>query len=328
MVVKKTKSNKGLVIYQAPSGAIELRGDFDEQTLWASQAQIAEVFGVTTQNITMHLHNIFKEGELNEKATCKESLQVQKEGKREIKRNVKFYNLDVIIAIGYRISSVVGTKFRQWATKTLKEHIVKGYTVNRKQIAKNYDSFMKAVGDIQTLLPEHMTFNPDAVLDLVKEFAGTWVSLNAYDRETIRPAATTRKAVKLTSEDMLEAVSIFRKEIISKGEAGEIFAQEREKGSVAGIVGNVMQSFGGKNLYESVEEKAAHLLYFMVKNHPFVDGNKRTGAFSFIWFLRRYRAKKSRNINSATLTALTLFVAESNPGKKDLMTALITQLLK
>ncbi|HEU0085457.1 MAG TPA: virulence protein RhuM/Fic/DOC family protein [Candidatus Paceibacterota bacterium] len=324
---KATKSNK-LVIYQAPSGAIELRGDFDKETIWATQAEIARVFNVTPQNITIHIRSIFKEGELSERATCKESLQVQKEGKREIKRKVKLYNLDVIIAVGYRINSIVGTKFRQWATKTLKEHITKGYTINRKQIAKNYDSFMKAVADIQALLPEHITLDPNAVLDLIKEFAGTWISLDAYDKETIKTVGTTEKAVKLTGAELSASIFSLKNELLKKDEATELFAKEREKGSVEGIVGNVMQSFGGKAMYPSIEEKAAHLLYFIVKNHPFVDGNKRSGAFSFIWFLRKYSPRRSKNINQATLTALTLLVAESNPKKKDLMTALITQLLK
>jgi|SRR3989344_444051 len=169
---------KQILIYQTKSGAIELRGDFDKETMWASQAEMAKIFDVTPQNITLHLRNIFKDSELDEKSTCKDSLQVQKEGGREVERKIKIYNLDVVIAVGYRINSVVGTKFRQWATKILKEHLLKGYTINRKQIAHNYDAFMKAVADIQTLLPEHITLDPKMVLDLIKEFASTWVSLD------------------------------------------------------------------------------------------------------------------------------------------------------
>lgn len=147
--MKKLKKENKIIIYQAKNGAIELRGDFSKETIWATQAQIAQLFDVTSQNVTLHIKNIYKDKELNIMATCKESLQVQIEGNRRIERNVKFYNLDVIIAVGYRINSRMGTNFRIWATKTLREHITKGFTVNKKQISKNYNAFMKSVGDIQ-----------------------------------------------------------------------------------------------------------------------------------------------------------------------------------
>ena len=170
---KKTIKNN-LIIYQAKSGAIEFRGDFERDTIWATQAQIAQLFSVTPQNVTLHLSNIFKDGELDIKATCKESLQVQIEGGRRIERNIKFYNLDAVIAVGYRVSSILGTNFRIWATRTLREHIVKGYTLNKKVILKNYDQFLKTVADIQVLLPTHMTLDPKMILDLVKEYSTTW----------------------------------------------------------------------------------------------------------------------------------------------------------
>ncbi|KKR54231.1 MAG: RhuM [Parcubacteria group bacterium GW2011_GWA2_40_23] len=323
----KNKS-KQLVVYQTSSGSIELRGDFKAETIWATQAEIATIFGVTSQNITMHLKNIYKQKELVKRATCKESLQVQDEGNRRVERRIKEYNLDVVIAVGYRINSIIGTHFRQWATKILREHITKGYTMHRRRILRNYDSFMKAVGDIQALLPEQVAFDSKQALELVKEFASTWISLDAFDKEVLAPIGTTRRSVKLTGEELAIVIADFRAEMISKKEVSDIFAQERQWGSIAGIVGNVMQSFGGRELYQSVEEKAAHLLYFMVKNHPFADGNKRAGAFSFVWFLRKARAKKSSNINPSTLTALTLLIAESDPKKKNQMTALVTQLLK
>jgi prophage maintenance system killer protein len=325
----KKELKKEIVIYQAPSGAIELRGDFSHETVWATQAQIAQLFSVTPQNVTLHINNIFKDEELETRATCKSYLQVQKEGGREVRRNLKLYNLDVIIAVGYRINSIIGTNFRIWATKTLREHITKGYTINRKQIAKNYDSFMQTVASIQNLLPEHIILDPKAVLELIKEFASTWVSLDAYDKELLKKwKGITKKNIKLTVDELLLAISNLKNELIKKGETTDLFATERQQGSVEGIVGNVMQTFGGKQLYTTIEEKAAHLLYFMVKNHPFIDGNKRSGAFTFIWFLRKTKLKGFRNINPATLTALTLLVAESNPKDKDQMVGLIVQLLK
>lgn len=327
-MTKNVKKKNNLVLYQAKNGAIEFRGDFERETIWATQAEIAKTFGVTPQNVIMHLKHIYKDKELVEKTTCKESLQVQIEGNRTVRRQVREYNLDAIIAVGYRINSVIGTKFRQWATKTLRTHIMDGYTINRSRIKENYDAFMKAVGDIQTLLPEHVVLDPAQVLELIKEFASTWVSLDAYDKETLAAVGTTKRAIKLTGAELAAGISALRDELMKKDEATELFAAERQAGSIEGIVGNVMQSFGGKALYASVEEKAAHLLYFMVKNHPFTDGNKRSGAFAFVWFLRKARAKRARAINPATLTALTLLIAESKPEKKSQMTALVTQLLR
>jgi len=321
--VKKVKNQ--IIIYQAPSGAIELRGDFDKETIWASQANIADLFGTQRPAITKHLRNIFKEKELDEKSVCSILEHTAADGK---KYKTQYYDLDAIIAIGYRVNSRQATHFRVWATKTLKEFLLRGYTINRKRIAQNYDAFMKAVADIQAVLPDHITLDPKMVLDLIKEFAGTWVSLAAYDKEALEVVGTTKKAVKLTGEELSEAIERLRADLIRKGDATAIFAQERQAGSIVGIVGNVMQSYGGKPLYPSIEEKAAHLLYFMVKNHPFTDGNKRSGAFAFVWFLRKYRVKGSRNINPATLTALTLFIAESDPKKKDQLVALVTQLLR
>jgi len=325
-LVKKLK--KELVIYQTKNGAIELRGDFSRETIWATQAQVAQAFGVDIRTINEHIKNIYKTEELSEKSTLRNFRIVQKEGGREVEREVKHYNLDLVLSVGYRVNSKMATLFRQWATKTLREHIIKGYTINRKQIAKNYDAFLKSMTEIQALLPEQKILNPKDVLELVKEFATTWVSLEAYDKDLLKIIGTTKKAIKLTGQELIMAIANFRAELKRKGEVGEIFAQERKAGSIEGIVGNVMQSFGGKALYQTIEEKAAHLLYFMIKNHPFVDGNKRSGAFAFVWFLRRARVKGGRNINSANLTALALLIAESRPDKKEQIVALVTQLLR
>lgn len=324
-VEKNTSQN--IVLFTSPQGEIQFRGDFKHETIWATQAQIAEVFGVTPQNITMHIKNIFKDKELEEKSTCKDSLQVQKEGDRMIQRKVKEYNLDIIIAVGYRISSVAGTKFRQWATKTLKSYITKGYALNKKQLKKNHVEFLKAVESIQNLLPENTLLDSKALLDLVKEFSSTWTYLDAYDKESLQNIASTKRSLKLSGEELYSAVADLRVVLVKKGEATEIFAQERERGSLEGILGNVMQSFGGSALYPSLEEKAAHLLYFIIKNHPFVDGNKRSAAWAFLWFLKKARVKGVRNINPEALTAITLLIAESKPEKKDQMTALVTNFL-
>ena len=317
--------NKNLVIYQASNGAIELRGDFEHESVLATLDQIAFVFGRDKSVISRHLKNIFTEGELDRKSVVAKNATTALDGKTY---QVEYYNLDAIISVGYRVNSKMATQFRQWATKTLREHITKGYTINRKRIAQNYDAFMKSVGDIQALLPEEVILDPKTILELVKEFSNTWVSLDAYDKETLKPIGTTKKAVKLSGAELLEAIGGLRDVLQKKGEASDLFARERARGTIEGIVGSVMQSFGGRPVYKTVEEKAAHLLYFMVKNHPFTDGNKRSGAFAFIWFLRKAKSKKARNINPGALTALTLLIAESHPKKKDLMVALVTQILK
>lgn len=326
--MKKLKKENKIVIYQAKNGAIELRGDTSRETIWATQIQIATAFNVDVRTINEHIQNILRTKELAENSTIRTFRIVQTEGKRQIEREVKHYNLDMILSVGYRVNSKMATLFRQWATKTLKEHITKGYTINKKQIAKNYNAFMKSVADIQNLLPEHVALDPKAVLELIKEFASTWVSLGAYDKEALTSIGSTKKDIKLDGLELVELIKNFREELIKSGEASDIFAQEKTGGSVEGIVGNVMQTFGGKSLYKTAEEKAAHLLYFMVKNHPFVDGNKRSGAFAFVWFLRKAKIKTMHNISPNVLTALTLLIAESSPTKKDQMVALVTQMLK
>ena len=326
-MVKKLKE-KALAVYQTKSGALELRNDAKDQTVWATQAQIALAFDIDVRTVSEHIKNIFKTEELTEKATLRKFRIVQTEGKREIMRDVNLYNLDMILSVGYRVNSKKATQFRQWATKTLREHITKGYTLNRKRVSHNYAAFMKAVTDVQALLPEHVTLDTKAVLELVKEFAGTWVSLDAYDKETLELKGVTKKKVSLVGADLFLAISALKRELMKKGEATDLFASERREGNIEGIVGNVMQSFGGKAVYPTAEEKAAHLLYFMVKNHPFSDGNKRSGAFAFVWFLRKVGVKGSKNINPAALTVLTLLIAESDPKKKGQMVALVMQMLR
>lgn len=316
------------MVYQAKSGAIELRGDFGNETIWATQAQIAEIFNTTPQNITLHFKNIYSERELERKATCKEFLQVQKEGNRNVERAFQLYSLDAIIAVGYRINSKRATQFRQWATKTLKQHITRGYTINPAVVKKNYGEFQKAVENIRHLLPSGGGIDNASVVELISAFADTWLSLEAYDEERLPEKGITKKSVALTAEYLERALVDFKTSLAAKGEATELFGAERHAHAVSGIVGNVMQSFGGTPVYNTVEEKAAHLLYFMVKNHPFVDGNKRSGAYSFIWFLNQAGVLDRSKITPATLTALTLFVAESNAKHKEKMVRLILQLLK
>lgn len=323
--MKKKIFNNNVIIYQAKSGAIELKGDIKHDTIWATQAQIAELFGVNVRTISEHLVNIFKSKELDKDSVIRNFRNTATDGKVY---NTQFYNLDAIISVGYRVNSKTATEFRKWATKTLRDYITKGYIIDRKKIQKNYSEFLKTIESIQNILPENIELNPSAILDLVKEFSNTWMSLEAYDKDDLKIISKTKRSIKVSAEELLEAINTLRKDLIKKGIATEIFAKERSTGNVEGIIGNVMQAFNGKDVYASTEEKSAHLLYFMVKNHPFIDGNKRSGALAFIWFLNKAKLKSKKNINPQALTALTLLIAESEPKKKDQIIALITQMLK
>ncbi len=320
----KKIQNKGVVIYQAKSGAVELRGDFGKETLWATQDQIAQLFATTKQNISQHLKSIFASKELSQDSVVKDFFTTASDGKQY---KVKFYNLDAVLSVGYRVNSKKATQFRQWATKTLRSHIVDGYTINRARVGKNYDAFMKAVADVRALLPAGMQSDTGSILELVRMFADTWMSLDAYDKEALDLKKPTKKKVALTGAKLAESVAVLKSELIKKGEATDLFATERSKNALEGIVGNVMQAFAGADVYPSVEGKAAHLLYFIVKNHPFIDGNKRTGAYSFVWFLSRAKILDTRRLTPEALTALTLLIAESNPRDKDKLIGLVMMLI-
>jgi prophage maintenance system killer protein len=318
---------KDIVIYQANSGAIEFRGDFDQDTIWASQKQISDIFNVDVRTVNEHLLNTYKINELHKKSTIRNFRIVQKEGGREIARDLKHYNLDMILSVGYRVNSKNATLFRQWATKTLRSYIVDGFAINKNRIAKNYEQFVSVIGDIKKLLPRGTSIDPKDTIELISLFADTWLSLDAYDRGLLPKGKLTKKKVVLTAEKIVNGLAELKSELVRKSEATDIFGTEKSAGSVAGIFGNVMQSFGGNELYPSVEEKASHLLYFMVKNHPFIDGNKRSGAFAFVWFLKQANILDVSKLTPSALTALTVLVAESESGHKDKIIKLILNLI-
>ncbi len=320
-----TKIKNQMVVYQAKTGAIELKGDFKKETLWATQAQIAEVFGVERSVITKHIRNILKDKELAVNSVCAKSAHTAPDGKTY---EVQFYNLDLILAVGYRTNSARAITFRQWATKTLRDHITKGFTINRSQIKNNYSEFMKVVENLKVLLPPGGIVDQKSVLELINAFSATWLSIDAYDKDKLANTGTTKRTVNLTVEQLTTALTDFKFTLTKRGEASELFGVERQKNNIQGIVGNVMQSFGGKSMYPTIEEKAAHLLYFMIKNHPFIDGNKRSGAYTFIWFLKKAGILNLSSMSPATLTAITLLVAESDPKNKERMIKLILQLLR
>ncbi len=331
---KSKLPNSKPLIYQAKDGAIELRLDKKNETILANINQVAELFGVQKAAISKHLNNIFKEGELEEKVAVSTLETTTRHGaiagKTQVHK-VKFYNLDAIIAVGYRVNSKQATNFRIWATKVLKSYLVDGYTINKKHIAKNYEKFIKALDEIKALSGKKNLkegdLTPSFAIDLVKGFAETWLSLDAYDKDNLKIDNPTKEQIILSAKDLKAGIANLKSELIRKDEATELFAIERAKDTLEGIIGNVMQSFGGVDLYESLEEKAAHLFYFIVKNHPFTDGNKRSGAFSFVWFLQKFSLIDVKKIDPQTLTALTLLIAESDPKDKNKMVGLVMMLL-
>ncbi len=323
--MKKEESQKQeLVIYQARNSKITLRTSFSEEQVWATQADISGIFGIDRTVVTKHVKNILKDSELNEHSVCAKFAHTADDGKTY---QVQHYGLDMILAIGYRTNSVAAIQFRQWATKTLRQHIVEGYTINPARIAANYNKFQLAVTEVQKLLPAGNVISTEDILELVKAFAGTWFSLESYDESKLPNTGTTKRAVKLQSAELYRAVELFKSDLQSRGEATDLFAQEKYSGALEGIVGNVMQSAFGSEVYSTVEEKAAHLLYFVVKNHVFNDGNKRTGAFAFVWFLRKAKLANRYKITPEALTAITLLVAESKPDDKDRIIGVVLLLL-
>jgi prophage maintenance system killer protein len=319
--MKKGTTHNQVVIYQSKSGALELHQDFDKETVWARQSDIAKLYGKERSVITRHISNILKDREIDQKSN------VQKMHIANSDKPVVVYSLDIILAVGYRTNSKRAIQFRQWATKTLRQHIVEGYTINKTRIASNYKQFLEVVESIKQLLPSGTPIDTTSVLELINLFADTWLSLEAYDRDALPTRGRTKKQVELTAEKLVNRLTELKTQLMKKGEATELFGAERSAGSIAGIVGNVMQSFGGKDLYETLEEKAAHLLYFMVKNHPFTDGNKRNGAYAFVWFLQETGILDTRRLTPPALTTLTILVAESNPKDKEKMIHLILSLL-
>jgi death-on-curing family protein len=273
------KDNK-LAIYQTKDGALELHQDIDKETIWATQADLSTIYEKDQSVISRHIRNIFKDGEVDQKSN------MQKMHITNSDKPVVFYSLDIILAVGYRTNSAKAIEFRTWATKILKEHITQGFTINPKRIEKNHQAFLQAVEDIKLLAQHNQNIQTNDILDLIKTFSYTWFSLDSYDKHTF-PTQGTKKSITITAQALQQDIEQLKKELIHKKEATDIFAQEKLQGSLEGIVGNVFQTIFGQDAYQTIEEKAAHLLYFIIKNHPFNDGNKRSGAFAFVWLLQK-----------------------------------------
>lgn len=318
------KEIKKSAIYQAKNGAIEFRGDFDDESMvWGSLNQIAELFSRDKSVISRHIKNIFKSGELDKNSVVVKIATTAADGKTY---QVDYYNLDVILSVGYRVDSKTAIDFRKWATKILKQHITQGFSINPNALERNKKNFLKTLEDLKLLASESHKIAVKDVLGLIQAFSNTWFSLEKFDKNDF-PKEGTQTEVSANAQELYDDLQKLKQELIKKGEASELFAQEKQKDTLTGIFGSIFQSVFGQDAYPCLEEKAAHLLYFIIKNHPFNDGNKRSGAFAFIWLLYKANYDFSYKISPETLTSLTLFIAESKPADKEKMIGVILLLL-
>ncbi len=321
-----------IIIYKSKAGEIELEVKVGDETVWLTQKQMAELFGKDVRTVNEHIKNVFKEGELKENSVIRNYRITASDGKIY---DTKFYNLDVIISIGYRVKSQQGVKFRIWATKTLKDHLLQGYTINQQRLLEakeNFEKLQKTIAFLEEKARTKMLKGQGAeILNILANYSKTFTLLEQYDKSRLKKFGGEKAKFILEYEDCRNIINQLKKDLISRREAGDIFGFERN-GAFEGIVKNLYQTFGGKELYTNMETKAAHILYLIIKDHPFSDGNKRIGSFLFVYFLDKnkylYRKNGERKINDNALTALALLIAESNPKEKDQMIALITQLLK
>ena len=317
-----------VVVYDAPNGDVALDVRLEQETVWLTRGQMATVFASTSENVRQHLRNIFVDGELEESATTKDFLLVRSEGERRVRRRIRHYNLDAIISVGYRVNSKRAVRFRQWATRTLREHLVSGYTLNERRLAERGLREARETLDLLARTLRNQALVEDAgraVLEIVTRYADTWRLLLEYDEDRLEaPAGTRPPSAALDHEQAVAAIADFRTALIARGEASSLFGNPRGD-ALEGILGNVEQTMFGEPLYRTREEKAANLLYFLVKDHPFTDGNKRIGSLLFLLYLRQEGLR--HDLNPQALTALTLLIAESAPANKDLLVRLIVNLL-
>lgn len=322
-------NNQQIQIYTSEDGQVQLEIQFEQETLWLTQLQMGELFGTTPENVLMHLKNIFKDNELDEAATTKDFLAVRQEGARQVKRTLKHYNLDAIISVGYRVSSSRATQFRIWATNALKQHLVEGYTLNKHRLQERGIEFEQALELLSQTLSNQQLINEQgqAVISVIHDYARSWSLLQGYDEQSLGEQAAKQAGMRsLALPEALDAIAQLKQTLIDKHEASELFGQLRGDG-LASSIATIEQGFGDELFYPNVASRAAHLLYFVIKNHPLADGNKRTGSFLFLWYLRINQHLLARPveqlINDNTLVALALLVAESKPEQKELMIRLV-----
>jgi prophage maintenance system killer protein len=322
-----------ILIYQDENQQSQIEVRLENDTVWLNQKQMAELFDRDYKTISKHVRNVIAEGELDASSTVAKIATVQNEGSRTISRDLEYYNLDMIISVGYRVNSRRGTLFRQWATQRLREYITQGYAIDRKRLElfrekseqlQNALELIRKSRESKDLTSKEL----NGVLDILSKYGQALVNLQNYDSKELE-ISDVEKNITFTIEydQAREVIAELRKSL----NASNLFGNEKDE-SFEGILINVVQTWDGQYLYPSIEEQAAHLLYFIIKNHPFSDGNKRIGAFLFIWFLdrnkHRFDDKGNVKINANGLTALALLVAQSNPDDKDMMIKLVVNLIR
>lgn len=320
-------------IYKTTEGNTQINVTFEGETVWLNQNQLAELFDGSRTNIVEHIQNIYKEGELDQVATCRKFRQVQIEGKREVKRNIDHYNLDLIISVGYRVNSKRGTQFRQWATQRLKDYLVQGYAINEKRLQEATDKFQDLknavklaakAGNTEALT----TVDAKGILRVIEQYAFALETLDKYDHQklTIETHFEEVEIQKLTYENAIHQIHIWR----DFQKAGALFGNEKDQ-SFKSSLETIYQTFDGIDLYPSVEEKAANLLYFIVKNHSFSDGNKRIAAGLFVYFMDMnnilLNEEGNKRIGDNALVAITIMIAESKSEEKNMMVKLVVNLI-
>ena len=304
-----------IVLFETEDKAVTLSVPVEQETVWLTQAQMTELFNTSKQNVSLHINNCFKEGELDKDSVVKDFLTTAADGKNY---KTKYYNLDVIISVGYRVKSKRGVEFRKWANSVLKQYILQGYAVNNNRIAQ--------LGEvIQIMKRTQNSLDSKQVLSVIEKYSTALDLLDAYDHQNMtRPKGNSATYV-LTYEECMDVIASMR-----FGDESDIFGKEKD-GSFKGSIGNIYQSFGGQDVYSTLEEKAAHLLYFVTKNHSFWDGNKRIAATMFLYFLDRNGVlfvDGEKTIDDHTLVALTIMIAESKPEEMEMMITVIMNCMK
>ena len=313
-------------IYQGENGQTQIEVRFEQETVWLSQVQMATLFNQTKQNISLHINNCYKEGELEPEATVKESLTVQREGKRKIERKIKQYNLDVIISVGYRVKSQHGTRFRQWATQRLKDFLVQGYAINEARLSQKQQEVQTLKDGIRILSRAIEQKALDQNLDWLNHFAKGLELLDDYDHENLDKKGLTKRQTHYPElADYKEVIQSMKSDFVSG-----VFGKEKDS-SFESAIAQISKGFGEEDFYPTLEEKAATLLYLIVKNHGFVDGNKRIAAACFLLFLQSndllHNGEGHSIISNDALASLTLFIASSKPEEMDTVKKLVISVL-
>jgi prophage maintenance system killer protein len=321
-----------IVIYHDKDSGVTIDVKLEGETIWLDQYQLETLFDTDRTSIGRHLRNIYSTNELDKEATSAKIAQVQKEGDREVTRKINVYNLDAILSIGYRVNSKKGTAFRIWANTILKDYVKKGFAINEKLLKEKTQQLqeLKSVIKLQekVLTAYHLEANEaEGLIKVIANYSDALDILDDYDHQRLQlPKTDSKEVFQIHYQEARKAIDALGKQTEFKG----LFGREKDD-SFKSSLGTIYQTFGGEDLYSSIEEKAAHLLYFVVKNHSFTDGNKRIAAFLFVWFLERnkllYNAFGAKRMADSTLVALTLMIAESHPKDKDMIIKVVVNLL-